>query len=283
MLFPPGREEGACKASAGSEGSVDFHNMRGLLPWLKQSQYDQITREANPYEKPGSALRRILVQTDVYRRTAEDALSQVNPDLTIVYFEGTDTIGHIFAPYAPPKQPEVTQEDYERYHQVPENYFQRIDSILGEFISIAERKHARLVIASDHAFQGKEGRPTKLSSSATATAAKWHRNEGIFLVWGDGIRGQGGHALHGKIRQICATLIAITQLPRGTEIAGPPLVAATNESAIDYRQYFLPFVPRVAPSAKDSSEEIAKLRALGYIGSGESTAPRPAAARASTK
>jgi tetratricopeptide (TPR) repeat protein len=285
IIFPPSREGWARNAVRASEAAVDFKTLQAFLPWLDEHQYDAIVREPNPYEKPGSALRRILVQTEVYRRTGTEVVRQSIPDLTIVYFEGTDTIGHIFAPYAPPKQPAVSQEEYDRYHQVPELYFRRIDSILGEFLAAAERQHARIVLASDHGFQWKEGRPTNISSFAIATAAKWHRNEGIVLLWGPGVRAQQGHTLHGTIRQICATLAALTGLPHPTnaEPALSRLGLTENPAHIDYRHYFTPFTSAVTQTTEASNEEIAKLRALGYIGSGESTAPRPAAAGTSTK
>jgi len=285
IIFPQSREGWARSAVTASENTVDFKTLRTFLPWLDQRQYDQIVHEPNPYEKPGSALRRILVQTEVYRRTGTDVVAQSIPDLTIVYFEGTDTIGHIFAPYAPPKQPEITQEEYDRYHQVPELYFRRIDTILGEFLAAAERQHARIVLASDHGFQWKEERPTNMSSFATATAAKWHRNEGIILLWGLGVRAQPGHPIHGTIRQICATLAALSGLPRATNVepALSRLGLTENPAHVDYRRYFTPYQPAVTQTPQASTEEIAKLRALGYIGSGESTAARPAAAGTSTK
>ena len=65
----------------------------------------------NPYANPVSALRRILVDTEIYRRLSLEYLKTHRPDLTIVYFEGTDSIGHVFAPFAPPKQPRIAQAD----------------------------------------------------------------------------------------------------------------------------------------------------------------------------
>ncbi len=282
IVFPPSREAWARNAVTASEKAIDFRTLETFLPWLDERQYGEIVREQNPYEKPGSALRRILIDTEVYRRLGTEVVSQSMPDLTIVYFEGTDTIGHIFAPYAPPKQPEVTQEDYDRYHQVPELYFRHVDAILGQFLAAVERHHGRVMLASDHGFQWKEGRPTTISSFATATAAKWHRKEGLFLLWGDGIAAHTGHTIHGTIRQVCATLIALTELPRGEHVNGLPLIASVNTATVDYRRFFKPFTPP-APPTPGSTEELAKLRALGYIGSGESTAPRPAAAGDSTK
>lgn len=284
IVFPPSREAWARKGVDAAEKSVDFVTLKRYLPWLGEQDYADLAHAQNPYEKPGSALRRILVETEVYRRLVDDVVTSSMSDLTIVYIQGTDTIGHVFAPFAPPRQPGVSEGDYQRYHQVPELYFRHIDRLLGDLVTAAERHHARVMIASDHGFRWKDGRPIELSSIATATAAKWHRNEGIFLLWGAGIAASGGHTVHGGIRQVCATLLDLCGLPRDPRAAGPSLAAQHSTRSADYARAFVPFTPPAAngESAASANEELAKLKALGYIGSGESTSARPAGA-SSTK
>lgn len=284
VVYPPSRESWARGAVGAAEKAIDANALREFLPGLTDAEADEIAKEENPYSKPPSALRRILIETEVYRRLATDFFAGPLPDLSIVYLQGTDSIGHIFAPFAPPKQPEVTQADYDRYHEIPEHYFKHIDDLLGQFIAIANKNHARLFLASDHGFRWKEGRPVTLSSFATATAAKWHRNEGMFLAWGPGIASTNGLTLRGGVRQTCGTLLALGGLPADSHAQGPPLIRLGGTSpsggtpaVMDYRRWFKPLPPVVENRAasKESSEEIAKLRALGYIGSGEATS-RPA-------
>ncbi|MGZ8829511.1 MAG: alkaline phosphatase family protein [Thermoanaerobaculia bacterium] len=278
IVFPPSRESWARASVTAAEQSIDFATMHQFLPWLTEKDAGELAREQDPYAKPGSALRRILVETEVYRKLANDVFATSMPDLSIVYIQGTDTIGHVFAPFTPPRQPEVSAGDYERYNQVPELYFRRIDHLLGELLRAAEKNHAAVMLASDHGFRWKEGRPVKLSSVATATAAKWHRNDGIYLLWGPGITRNNHHG-RGGIRQVCATLLDLCGLPRARGVAQTlrPRASARGLVEIDYRHYFERFIPPAATSATAASanEELSKLRALGYIGSGESTA-RPA-------
>ena len=285
-VFPPSREAWARAHVAAAEKAVDLDAMRPYLPWLTPADYDALVREPNPYSKPQSALRRMLVETEIYRRLALDLLSRSTPDLTIIYIQGTDTVGHVFAPYAPPKQPEISSDEFEKYSQVPERYFQLVDRFLGEVTRVADAAHATIVIASDHGFHWKEDRPAKLSSIATATAAKWHRQQGIYLLRGAGIRPSNGHSGRGTVRQICASLLSATGLPKGEGLAGPPLAPLeASSSAADYRRYFQPFAPPAASeqASGDANEALAKLKALGYIGAGESAAPRPSSAGSSTK
>ncbi|HEY4642243.1 MAG TPA: tetratricopeptide repeat protein, partial [Thermoanaerobaculia bacterium] len=184
----------------------------------------------------------------------------------------TDTIGHVFAPFAPPKQPQVSQTDYDRYSGVPARYFRDIDRLLGRYAEVADRNGARLMIASDHGFFWREGRPTQISSTATATAAKWHRKQGIYVIYGPGIAAAPGHPLMGSVRQVCATLLALTGMP-SLPRAAPPLPGATPASAsFDYDRVFVRAAPPPPPSSGHAaSENIAKLKALGYIGSAEAT------------
>lgn len=284
-VYPPSRQPWARDHVAAAEKAVNFELMKQYLPWLPEADYEALVREANPYSKPPSALRRILVETEVYRRLSLNLLASSIPDLTIIYIQGTDVVGHVFAPYAPPKQPEVSDSDYEKYHLVPVQYFQTVDRFLGELTRIADAAHATIVISSDHGFHWKEDRPVNVSSVANATAAKWHRIEGIYLLRGAGIQPSNGHSGHGTIRQVCATLLAATGMPSGDHVAGPPLPPLqASKATADYGRFFQPFAPPepAAPGA-DTNEALAKLKALGYIGSGESDAAPAGVAGKSTK
>ncbi len=248
VVYPAQRQPWAQQQVADAERSVDVARMREFLPSLTESDFAELSEAKDPYANPASALRRILIETEIYRRLSLDYLKTHVPDLTIVYFQGTDTIGHEFAPFAPPKQPAVSQADFDRYSTVPENYFRYIDAILGEYARIAARDGAAIVIASDHGFRWTEGRPAQISSTATATAAKWHRNEGIFVSTEPSPVPQG-------IRDICGILRRLTGLPD-----------------VDYSHFFQRATPPPPPTSnRASDEELAKLRALGYIGSSEST------------
>ena len=188
----------------------------------------------------------------------------------------------------------ISAADYERYHRVPELYFRRVDRLLGDYRRLAEAAEADLVIASDHGFFWRQGRLARLSSLAAATAGQWHREEGIYLLWGPGVTpaagAAGGHPERGGVAQVCATLLALLGLPPGLGVAGPPLSGTPAEYAppgaapVDYRAHFAPPAPPVTGPVPGAAEELAKLRALGYVGGGEvSSAPAGARAGGSTR
>jgi tetratricopeptide (TPR) repeat protein len=167
-------------------------------------------------------------QTEKVHARALDAIHRDHPNLAIVYFQGTDVIGHLYA-----SKPEHA-DDVRRY-------FARIDAILGDYA----REHAELVIASDHGFAWNEN--IHVSSTAVATAAKWHRDEGILVV------PRGAPA--------CARVDGIT--PMLLEMLGLPRDVSSYRR--EWRQQ------RIAATPPAGSEAIANLKALGYIGSSEAS------------
>jgi tetratricopeptide (TPR) repeat protein len=163
----------------------------------------------------------------------------------------------------------VTEADHARFHRVPALYFAEIDRLLREYRDIADWTGAVLMLASDHGFRWSEARPEKLSSAAAATAGHWHRDEGIYLLWGPGIA--PGPRERGSVDQVCATLLALLGLPPGRGLAGPPLpgVSEMASEPLDYRAR-LPSAPsRQSGEPPVSDDEIEKLRALGYVGGSE--------------
>lgn len=271
-VYPAAREAWAREVLRQVESETGFEEVSKFLPTLTREEFDRRRTATDPYSHPVSALRRILVETNVYDRLARGYMGDRLPDLTILYIQGTDSIGHVFAPYTAPRQPHVSEEDFARYSVVPERYFARVDELLGDYRQLARRHGARLMIASDHGFHWIDDRPAELSSFAAATAAKWHRKEGVYLLWGDGIA-PGRRGPEQRIAQVAATLMALAGLPAGKDVIGPPIAIPAREPRADYRAHFTPMKPLLegAPSEGAASEEIAKLKALGYISAGEST------------
>ena len=274
VVYPPAEESWARETLAKADRDVDYDALHAYLPWLGKEEYDRWKAAPDPHAHPVSALRRILVETRAYHALATSWLARERPDLAVVYFQGTDTIGHIFAPYAPPQQDAVSLDDFQRFSKVPELYFAEVDRLLGDYRKLAEASGAVLMIASDHGFRWKEGRPTQLSSAAAATAGRWHRDEGIYLVRGPGVpasdlRGQG------SVIQICGTLMNLLGMPPSGGVAGPPLtgVEASSDVLANYREHWRPAAPAQLTDPKANQEEIEKLRALGYIGSGKTGKP----------
>jgi Tfp pilus assembly protein PilF len=276
VVYPSSLQDWAKEGLQRAQAAVDYSSLKAMLPWLDRKSYDEAVAITDPYAQPVSALRRILIETEVYSDLGLRWFSDQKPDLIVVYIQGTDSIGHVFAPYAPPRQPSVSPEDFARYSGVPAKYFAHVDAILEKYRALAESTGSVLMLGSDHGFTWGEGRPTTLSSVANATAARWHTDNGIYLLWGKGVTPSDGHSGHGSVQQLCATLLALLGLPPDTHALGPPLPgtpATTPGEPFDYRRTFTPMAAMAsAPSggtARVDEDTLAKLRALGYIGSAE--------------
>jgi tetratricopeptide (TPR) repeat protein len=257
VVFPPGRERWAREALAAAVRDTDYRAVHRFLPWLGAAEYERQLALPEPYAQPASALRRILAETRAYHTLARTWIERARPDLAVVYFQGTDTLGHIFASYAPPRQPGVTPEDFARYGAVPRLYFAEIDRLLGDFRDLAARQGSVLFVASDHGFHWREGRPPAAggagsAAAAAATAARWHREEGIYLLWEPPAGGphretrqaaglanaadaprapEAPEAVaRGGVAQVCATILRLLGLPPGAGLA-PALDAAKRYTA----------------------------------------------------
>jgi tetratricopeptide (TPR) repeat protein len=286
VVFPAEREAWAREGLARAERAVNYDAVRAYLPWLSEPDYRKVADSDDPYSQPVSALRRMLIETSVYADLSLEWIRRERPDLTVVYFQSTDTIGHVFAPYAPPRQAAIAQQDYERYSGVPEKFFRALDERLAEYRDAAESVGGVLMIASDHGFLWGEGRPTRLSSVANASAAKWHAPQGIYLLWGRGVVAKTGHAAQGDVQQVAPTLLALNGLPPGRDVTGEPLDGATPVKAAraDYAAHYRPAAAAAAGAAKAGADRdaVANLRSLGYIGAGEADAAPPGS-RGSTR
>jgi Flp pilus assembly protein TadD len=280
VVHPPDLERWALDARASVDAAVALPALQAYLPWLTEAEYRDLSARPDPFAHPVTALRRILVETRLYHRLALEHARRARPALTFVYIQGTDSIGHVFSPYAPPRLPSIDPADFERYNRVPETYFREVDGLLGDYRRLAEEQDATLLVVSDHGFLWSEGRPPRPDSLAKASAGLWHRQQGIYVLWGRGIE-PVKERVAGDVGQVAATLLALLGLPRAAGIEGPALPGVTeSDRTRDYG-------PRAAASAPveagpASPEELEKLRALGYLGAGES-ASRPAGASDPTR
>ncbi|HEY6929526.1 MAG TPA: alkaline phosphatase family protein, partial [Thermoanaerobaculia bacterium] len=107
-----------------------------LTPYLDMSAGEIAAKraEGGDLANPVVAMEKILSATRAAQRLARDLYDQQRPDFMSVYFEGTDTIGHVFGSYVPPKLDCVSAEDFKRYSRAVSAYYGTIDQILGQWM-----------------------------------------------------------------------------------------------------------------------------------------------------
>lgn len=269
-LEPAGAAAWAEPAREAARAGVDLAAMRELLPDLSEAEWGRATSVADPFAEVVPGLYQLMVQTEIVRRLTLAGLERQAWSLAVVYVEGTDTIGHLLAPFASPPLAGVSQDDARRFASVPERYFARIDRWIGELDELARRRGAVLMIASDHGFEWGEGRPRALSSAGSATAAQWHRKAGIYLLTGPGVAARPGHRGTAGVAQVAATLLALVGLgptpemaPALSEVGAIATLPRAPEIDLAESSQALPFADA---SGVADEEAVRKLRALGYLG-----------------
>jgi len=95
------------------------------------------------------------------------------------------------------------------------------DMMLGRLLELAG-DDATVVVLSDHGFQSDHNRPTAIPSEPAGPAHE-HREQGIFVACGPGIR-RGGTVEGASLLDVTPTLLAILGLPVGADMDGRPLV-----------------------------------------------------------
>lgn len=223
---------------------------------------------ADASRDPIAALSEFVGATRVTQRLARELYDRERPDFLAVYFEGTDEIGHVFAPFAPPKLDCADEAAYARFHRAPETYFRTIDALLGQWMRRAREDGAVLVITSDHGFQWGAGRACGPAAVRGATAALAHRREGVFLAWGAGV-GVSRDARAVSSFDVAPTLLALLGLPVDRSMRGavvPVLPGLARGARADIASTVAVRTMAAAPiDAGQAAEYAKKLAALGYI------------------
>lgn len=234
------------------------------------------------YGEPLVHLSRVLASTDTYHRMTMEAVRRYRPALLLTYVEGTDTIGHLFGPFTPPRQSHIAEEDVRRYGHAADRYYAKADAQLGELLALLGPE-TTVVLCSDHGFTWGHDRPREASGTHTPTAAWWHRPEGALVLSGPGIRHvpQRGRA---HVLDVAPTVAALAGLPPGTDWTGKVLEWALESPSppvepVDWTA-LLPAQARPQSAGDDPNEReyLARLQALGYVASdgGDAATPTPA-------
>ena len=122
------------------------------------------------------------------QRIARDLYDRNLPDLTAVYFAGTDEVGHVFAPFTPPRLEcaAVSDADVARFSRVSRPTTPRSTGSSGSGCAGPKRTGPFSWCTPTTASSGAPDRPCGLALGNWATAAFWHRPDGVLAAWGAG-------------------------------------------------------------------------------------------------
>jgi predicted AlkP superfamily phosphohydrolase/phosphomutase/tetratricopeptide (TPR) repeat protein len=262
---------------------------------LGRASYDRALEEArlaeNPYDNRVNHLRKIIAVTQGVFNVGRWLLERHTADLTVLYVEGTDTIGHRFGHYLPPRLSWVDPDDYRRYRDTMARYYQLCDHLLGELMEDSPPETTWVVLA-DHGFYTGAARPGIPPDDFVMGAAQWHRMIGVFLASGPRVRQGKIPRVH--IDDVCRTLLWLHGVPISRQLTGrvltemlrpdwaaahPPVEVPTYEDLPRSWLVDREVADAEPPSMLDAAR-VAELRALGYLADeGEASTPE---GRAST-
>ncbi|MEE8368078.1 MAG: alkaline phosphatase family protein, partial [Thermoanaerobaculia bacterium] len=249
---------------------TDWRSVRYFMP-VSAADFEAAVAADRGMEDPIDGFRRLLASTKTYLG-AGLIVGENQPDLALVYLEGTDTIGHLLAPYMPPPTLEVDPAKADVFRAAVPKYFEIVDRWIGRYLERYPLSEYALLMVSDHGFKWAEGRPRGLSGTAGPTAPLWHDMDAVFLLAGRGVRSLGRVELEASVYDVAPTVLALLGLPADTSWDGTVLPGSPPASVepIDYRPLLPPesYTQTGGGPTPLDPEFIAKLKSLGYLGRG---------------
>ncbi|MEW5806745.1 MAG: tetratricopeptide repeat protein [Acidobacteriota bacterium] len=284
----PQDEESAVKGMLRDFRSVTYDEVKRFIHITEE---DYIKVMSGPgegkFRVPVKGLASIIASTNSIHRINLYLYDKYRPDFNAVYYEGVDLVSHLFMAYAPPRRDHIQKDDFERYRDAVERFYEYMDLLIGDYIKRMDSE-TFMIIVSDHGFKKGDDRPYEISSVYTDTASFWHSDKAMMLISGgeEGTSGReaiGGTnkkhgALLGSVYDVAPTILSIFGLPEGSGMGVSLVRHERGEAVVDYDDLVQPLV-EPASQEKVDEEFIASLKALGYISDGASSrkgmAPQP--------
>lgn len=216
------------------------------------------------------SIAKITAECSSIHAAATTIMEMEEWDLMAVYYDSLDHYSHGFMNYNPPRMPNIPEDQFELYKGVVEAGYRYHDMMLKRLIEMAG-EDATVMVISDHGFHPDHLRPSFISDEP-AGPAEQHRDHGIFVVKGPGIRKD--ERIYGAcLLDVTPTLLSLLGLPIGKDMDGVPLVqiyenAPETETIPSWEEVpgnagMLPPEEQTDPIA--AQEALKQLVELGYI------------------
>ena len=214
-------------------------------------------------------LAKIYATSELYRKLVPALAKRFSPDLLGVYFEAIDACGHLFMEDAPPRRPDVSQQDFDAFSSTVDRCYVYQDEVLGEMLKVAGPSTVSIVV-SDHGFKVAGERPRTSGRADVGMAPLWHRLYGVVFVDGKGVK--PGPIAGASVLDVAPTVLALLGAPVSKELPGRPISEAFETGAFAKARTVEKYaeLPKRAPpaAAEPDSEAVRKLMALGYLSGG---------------
>jgi len=217
-------------------------------------------------------LRWSLSHTLTMKEIALQLMKEEAPDLTMVYLEGADSLGHRFwlfrrsvahiaAQLEEAKLPaEHAEELRATFGEVIDRYYELLDEVVGELLA-ALPADGQVLVVSDHGFGNRSGL-YKLPKSTPFTGE--HRLEGTIILAGDRARA-GAIAYGATIYDITPTLVDLLGLEAKLPFEGHSLLPSLTEEPDPGSEADHLAEGPATDNEAFRDQEMERLRSLGYV------------------
>ncbi len=189
-----------------------------ILPFIPQAA--RIDQQKNPSLRSFTK----ILSDNATIHAAATAIMECEPwDFMAVYYDGIDHFSHAFMPFHPPKLDWVKEEDFELFQGVIRGAYRFHDLMLARLLQLAGPE-TTVILCSDHGFESGAQRPRGVPREPAGPAA-WHRQYGIFVMAGEGIK-QDERISGASLIDLAPTVLSLFGLPVGQDMDGRPLLEA---------------------------------------------------------
>ncbi|MFT6243069.1 MAG: putative AlkP superfamily phosphohydrolase/phosphomutase/tetratricopeptide (TPR) repeat protein [Akkermansiaceae bacterium] len=148
-------------------------------------------------------------------------------DFMAVYYRAIDEISHHFMHYHPPQMAGIPDDDFEIYQHVVKATYRAHDMMLQRLLQLAG-PNTTVILVSDHGFHSDHLRP-KFTPRVPAGITVWHRNQGVLLAKGPGIK-PVSEIYGARLLDIAPTVLHAFGLPVGDDMEGRVLTELFEET-----------------------------------------------------
>ncbi|HPR64625.1 MAG TPA: alkaline phosphatase family protein [Thermoanaerobaculia bacterium] len=270
----PGNLEGHYADMVRKAEDVDYDTVHRFID-ISREEFDRAwevgLKSEDRYSNRINHLRHILATTRSTFEIFSDVLKRGPWDLSAVYLEGTDTIGHRFGHYLDPKLSWTKTEDHLKFHRAMEEYYIYVDELVGRMLKELP-DDTTVIITADHGFYTGKARPSIPPDDFALGAPRWHRMTGVFMIKGPGIRKE--YFTDADIYDILPSIFTLLGFPCSDEFVGKPMSQIFTESIPaaamipTYETLPAPWKEHQGPVVPDE-DRIKELAALGYLSPGQ--------------
>jgi hypothetical protein len=268
LIYPPARTTEFTTLRDRAVAETDWRAVRYFMNVSEQA-FDSAVAADQGMEDPIDGLRRIVSATRTYLGSGL-VLAEEQPDLLMVYLEGTDTIGHLLAPYMPPPTLDVDPAEAAVYAAAVPTYFEVTDRWIGRYLEVCPLDEYAVILVSDHGFTWGKDRPRGLSGTSGPTAPLWHADDAVFVVAGAGVERRGRIEARTSVFDVAPTVAALLGIPGDPSWKGSvfPGVPSPTVAPVEWMSLAPPasYSQSGGGVAASDPEFIANLEALGYLG-----------------